>query len=478
MKRVCAILGMIACMISLAFGATVLIDHAAAGFSIAFTLILVLVPMTAIWVMRTVVDWFLGNYVNRAIATTAVGASLGSVVAVGAFIAAAMELSIFAAVIAVAFMSLPVFMALPAVLGLSQLLPTWFRKNPIERIVITHVSVAVRANLPLATTINLAADAERGWARINLRRVAHLLGQGATVTDAVRQGCPQCSGLVVSLIAAGERTGQLAAALELAEEQLVATARRRERFDLPIWGYVVCIGLTTVVVVSGIMVAVIPKYKEIFKDFSAELPAPTRLLMDVAHSVTDTAATPFVLIALSILAPFCLYLSFRPRRVPNPSWVSCAVDWVRWRLPGFYRQQYAAGLSQMLWTMSLAARSGADLTEAGRIAGDIDVNVYLRRRMKRFCEQLTAGKGIQTAARDMKLGNVAGLAMATGARSGDMASALKYAAEYYDAILSRFLAVLQSLAWPLATLVMSSIVACVVLALFYPLVALINSVVG
>ena len=59
-----------------------------------------------------------------------------------------------------------------------------------------------------------------------------------------------------------------------------------------------------------------------------------------------------------------------------------------------------------------------------------------------------------------------------------MDAALRYAADYHEAVMSRCWIVMQNLAWPVTTLAVATVVGFVVVAMFLPLVTLINSVAG
>jgi general secretion pathway protein F len=140
--------------------------------------------------------------------------------------------------------------------------------------------------------------------------------------------------------------------------------------------------------------------------------------------------------------------------------------------------QFASGMAQVLRTIGLGVRAGLDLESSVRLATEIDVNDQLRPRVRRFAELLASGTNVRTAAEKAELGEVTAVALAGGQRSGNFQAGLRFAADYHDALLSRFLLFVRTLSWPVGTLIMASLIGFVVVALFEPLVHLINSVTG
>jgi type IV pilus assembly protein PilC len=403
----------------------------------------------------------------------------------GALLLLAIPIALFALVVAIgglydlagALILVSVILSAVACLYfLYRLATVWIRRRTTDQVVIGTLAAVVRQNLPLATGLTLAAESEPSGARIHLYRIARLLTQGCTLGEATRRGFPDCPSLPLSLIIAGERAGQLTAALDQAEGVLVERARRRDRADVSVWPYMLCLMAFTILVVSGVMIALIPKFKEIFKDFETQLPSSTRQLISAAEFVVADVTLPVLLFVAVLAIPIAMYLSVRPRRVPDLAWTSRIADWIRWQIPGWHRMQFASGMTAVLRTVLLGVRAGMNLEPAVRLAADVDVNHQLRPRIRHFAQLLSAGTDVRAAAKEAGLGEVTAVALAGAQRSGNLEPGLRFAAEYYDALVSRFYLVIRTLAWPLGTLIMAAFIGMVVVALFQPLVTLINSV--
>lgn len=356
---------------------------------------------------------------------------------------------------------------------LYQVSTRWPQGWTYERIVISQIAAVVRQNLPLATGLALAAESEQGRPRLQLRHIARLVAGGMTLSEAVRTGFPNCSAMTLGLVAAGEQTGQLSVALDQAEERLFERDRDRPPDDVPAWSYLLVVTGFAALIVSGIMVAVVPKFKEIFLDFDVVLPLSTRSLIRVSEFFADLG---WLLIVLIVVLSVAVYLSLRPRRRPRLAFTSRIADWIRWHTPAWRQVEMSRGMRSILQAMRLGVRSGMSLEPAMRVAEVVDVNDQLKKRLERFRSLVDRGVDLHQAAHQAGLGEVAAVAMAAGKRGGDLDAALRYAADYYSAVASRWWILLRNISWPIGTLVLGVIVGFIVVALFQPLVALINSV--
>jgi len=347
--------------------------------------------------------------------------------------------------------------------------------RPNIRIVIGQMAMVASQNLPMATGLMLDSEGERGKTGRVLRQIARLLAEGLELHTAVARGYPQCPGIVVSVIRAAERAGRLPAALRMLEQHLIEQARRRQRLLPASAPYALALLTFMVFMWSGIMITVIPKFTEIFKDFGVKLPGLTIALINLTRwVVTDTGL--FLIVGLPLLAIVLVYWWFRPRRPDRPRLTSRMADVIRWRIPGLGRITRAQDLSMIVSLLRLFTGAGMSLDRAARLAAETDVNLILRRRVGRFADLVEAGAVPAQAATQAGLGNVLAIALRAGQFGNQLDTALQFAADYYHSLTSRFWLVFRNLSWPAVVLGLALIIGTTVVSLFLPLVTLINAV--
>jgi type IV pilus assembly protein PilC len=356
--------------------------------------------------------------------------------------------------------------------GLWALASVRVRRRRRERTVVGHLASVLAQDLPLAPGLLAAAASEPGPAGRRLAAIAKATVRGTPLAAALTDGFPECSGLTRSVVHAGERARQLPAALALAERTLIEREKHEMRIGRGAGLYMLLILSATVLILTMLMIVIVPKYEEIFMDFDTVMPPLTLLVIRWSRGFAGLAGLfPILLLAVPVIA----YLRARPRRPEDPRWTSELADSVRWYLPGWHRLQSAEGLALAFRTMRLAVSAGVPMPDAARVAAELDINIHLRDRLRRFAERLCAGADAGEASRSCDLGKITAVALSAGSRSGDLAASLRYAADYHESLLSRWGVLLRQVAWPLGTLVLATFVAVVALAMFLPLIALIDT---
>ncbi len=128
----------------------------------------------------------------------------------------------------------------------------------------------------------------------------------------------------------------------------------------------------------------------------------------------------------------------------------------------------------VLRVLRMSVGAGMPLAVAAHVAADVDVNWNLRGRVLKFAALLSSGTPAAEAAQTAGLGRVVGLAVARPDHGLD--PGLRYAADYYDALTSRWWALLSALMLPLCTLALGIVTGAAVYVMFRPLVILLDSV--
>lgn len=350
------------------------------------------------------------------------------------------------------------------------------RRLTIAQNVVRQITMVTSQNIPLATGLMLAGQGEPGKSGLILRRIASLVAAGLPLSEAVAQGYPASSGFINSVIHAGERAGRLPAALKMLQTGLEDQIRNRAR-ALPL-GLTYAWLLTFVVALiwTGMMVVIVPKFKEIFSDFGVRIPSLTVALMRLSDALMFSSLGLLLLLGLVLGIPVIVHWTVRPRRAHRPRVTSQIADHLRWSVPGLRRLEFARGMTSIASLLRVFVEAGMTLERATRLASQTDVNIVLRRRFEVFAKQLELGSPPPTAADHAGLGTVFAAALRAGQHGDRLGTSLNFVADYYRALNSRFWIVVRSVAWPLITIALALMVGTFVTAMFLPMVSLLNGV--
>jgi type II secretory pathway component PulF len=342
---------------------------------------------------------------------------------------------------------------------------------------VNQITAITRAKLPLGPALLAASLGERGRLRNVLAALADNVNQGTKLFVAMRESIPRCPALVESVVRAGENAGQLPRALAILEVMLADRLRCGRRITQGYWVYPVVLLLGMWVIVSGVMISVIPKFLDIFLDFGTPLPASTRALIRVSDLFLQNSIFPCMAFFGVVAAVITLVIRWvRPRQaggVPAASWL---LDTIRWCIPIVRDIEQAWATAASVEVLGMGCAAGLPLDRAAEAASQIDVNVHVRGRFREFATMLAQGEPPENAARRARLGSVAAGAIGNVVRGCAPDVALGHAARYYRATARRWWHVLGQFVWPAITVTSGLMVGFIALALFEPLVALINSV--
>jgi len=365
--------------------------------------------------------------------------------------------------------------------------------------VVAVLEQAARLNLPLTSFVAAAAAGEPRVLGRRLNAIGAYLSQGLAVSDALRAAVPELSERSVSLLASAERRGRLAPALATLRDELRPWHRRLPPSSFTpsatphnsagfYFLYPAFLLLVIQFMLTGIMIFVMPKFREIFNDFRVDLPPITEYLLNS----TDFMAHTWLLGLLQLLVLGLIIFVigrvveetlFLRRRIPLlGSWTSR----IRWIFPLTHTLDRDEGLADICGLLTDALRSGATIPSAISEALSLPVNIVLHERLAKWARLHAQGVPLAKAADQAKLPHLmSGLLATTGpsaapgssaANASGLADALDFLQRYYSTRLSRLATFLRSAFEPACVLVLGVIVGTVVVSLLYPLVVLINSV--
>lgn len=321
----------------------------------------------------------------------------------------------------------------------------------------------IKAGVPLESGVRLAADAQdRKPARLALETAAARLadGDGPGRSFAGLRGAPGRA--LSAIIAAGERSGRLAEALEAAGPLFKAAARFREKI-LSLLLYPAVVSVTALVVLLVFLMVVIPNLRPVLDGLGDNVPPSARTLLAIA----DTAPTVMTIVLIGALGGILLGQIPAMRR-------RFGVWRDRWMLTPL-----GMGIAEAV-DVALFARLFAALLRAGTPAGDAVAeasqavsNQILRERFDHAARRVREG-GSLDAALSGALGERHLIVQASrlGSRGGGFADLVAEAgaslAERAETRMER----LATLAGPAIILILGGVIGVMVLTLFSALSAL------
>src|SRR5688572_29922567 len=166
-----------------------------------------------------------------------------------------------------------------------------------------QLSTLQDAGLPILRSLQILEQQQKpGLLKAIIGGVGDEVEGGGTLSDAMSKYPKAFDKLYVNMIAAGEAGG----VLDLILARLADFMEKAQRLKKKVIGamiYPAVVISIAVGIVSMIMIFVIPKFEQIFKDFGTKLPTITQILLDVSRWFADwgwayVLASPVVFVLL------------------------------------------------------------------------------------------------------------------------------------------------------------------------------------
>ncbi|MFY7895290.1 MAG: type II secretion system F family protein, partial [Phycisphaerales bacterium] len=240
---------------------------------------------------------------------------------------------------------------------------------------------------------------------------------------------------------------------------------------------VVVVGIATIIL-TAIMVFIIPKFEEIFKDFGVDLPPLTMWLMATSRWFAGTMAGQVIPGWIMVLpSPFIFWFLFKLIRKTEPG--RAVTDMATLRIPvfgGLVRKTIIARFTRTLGTLIAA---GVPILEAIKITKETSGNYVFEKALQGVYDSIRDGEGFAGPLRESKTCDAIVVNMIdVGEETGELDQMLMKIADNYDEEVDVAVASLVSLLEPLMVVFLGGFVGLIVVAMFLPLVKMIQSLQG
>jgi len=345
-------------------------------------------------------------------------------------------------------------------------------KTKVLTQVTRQLSTLQDAGLPILRSLNILEEQQRpGTLKNVLRGVAEDIEGGSTLSEACSKHPKAFNRLYVNMVAAGETGGVLDVILQRLAE-FMEKAEKLKRKIIGAMIYPIVVVTFAMGIVTGIMIVVIPKFKEIFKDFDVTLPDVTLVLMNTSDWVVSGKPPGWAVIVFS---PFAIYFVFKLIRSSRGG--RYVVDFVGLKIPVFGTLLQKSAVARFTRTLGTLISAGVPILEAILITRETSGNEVYSRAMEKVHDSIREGESFAAPLRSTGVcdGLVTNM-IDVGEETGELDKMLLKIADNYEEDIDVAVASLVSLLEPLMVVLLGSIVGFIVIALFLPLVKLIENV--
>jgi type IV pilus assembly protein PilC len=327
-------------------------------------------------------------------------------------------------------------------------------------------SVLQDAGLPVLRALRILEKQMRPSALKNaLIDVVEDVESGSTLSEAFGKHPRAFDRLYVNMVKAGEAGGALEVILQrLAEFKEKSQSLKRKVIGAMVYPAVVI--LAAVGILIFIMVAIIPKFEKIFREFGLKLPALTQFLIDVSMWCSKYWwSLPMV--------PLGIWLLFKLIRLSRAG--NYALDRMTLWVPIVGRIVEKTVVARTMRTLGTLVSSGVPILESLSIVRETANNAVFERMYQRVYESIREGDTIAEPLRESRLvDDMVTNMVEVGEETGDLDTMLYKIADFYDEEVDTAVKSLISLLEPIMIIVLGGIIGTIVVALFMPMIGLLE----
>ena len=327
-----------------------------------------------------------------------------------------------------------------------------------------HISEIVSAGLPLES--GLAAIAEefpRGRVRRELRAIVRDLEAGNNLESVL--AVHRTPAYLPALVRAGQRSGRTGEILEnfIAGTQVVSDLRQTLWLAL---AYPLILLLLLFPVGLLLLLRIVPQFGSIFEGFEVRLPAMTMALLTISELLVDHGGWVLAILIGAILA-IAVLIRLALGKVATRRFVC--------RMPFIGPLLRCSALARFSPVLSVLVDGRVPIDEALILAGDAAGDAAIREDCRKLAASVRSGKTLEEAANESQGFPASFIRTLSWERHRDgFPEVLRSMADMYAGRARALVALLVAVLPVLVVVLVGSVVGLTVIALFMPLIELLN----
>jgi general secretion pathway protein F len=324
-----------------------------------------------------------------------------------------------------------------------------------------QLATLVKSALPLEEALlAVSQQTDKPKTRNILLGVRSKVMEGHTLADSLAEYPTSFPELYRATISASEQSGHLDAVLErladYTENRQELRSRTMGALLYPVMLFVVCVAI-----VFFLLVSVVPKVVEVFRNSEAQLPILTQMLIAGSDFMRAWGWLVFLLIGLGLWV-FSRWLRFESNR---RRWHDFLL-----RLPLAGKIVRGSNTARFARTLSTLTASTVPVLDALRISGEVVTNLPMKGAVADAAVRVREGAPIGRSLGQSRLFPPMMIHLiSSGETSGELDTMLERAAQHQERELDALLQALVGLLGPLMILVMGGLVLVIVLAMLLPI---------
>ncbi len=325
-----------------------------------------------------------------------------------------------------------------------------------------QLATMLAAGIPLVQAFEIVGTGHENAAmqKLILAVKADVEG-GSALAEALGKHPIYFDDLFINLVEAGEQAGALETLLDKIATYKEKTEAIKKKIKKALT-YPAAVLVVAFIVMTILLIFVIPAFEDLFQGFGADLPAFTRMVIDLSIFVREQG----YILAFVIGASIAAFLYFKKRSRPMRHFL----DRVTLKTPVIGPIMEKASIARYARTLSTMFAAGVPLVEALDSVAGATGNIVYEEGVKQMRDEVATGQRLQQSMENSDLfPNMVIQMIAVGEESGSLDEMSAKVADFYEEDVDNAVDNLSSLLEPMIMAILGVLVGGLVIAMYLPI---------
>lgn len=335
-----------------------------------------------------------------------------------------------------------------------------------------QLATLLGAGLPLLKALRVIEEQQPAghWKNI-IKGLIESVESGSSFSDALARYQHIFTRLYINMVKAGESAGLMELVLTRLADYYEKSQKMRGKIISALIYPCLVLGMA-LLILTGLMIFVVPKFADMFTDMGVELPGMTKFLINTSNNMlTFKFWGSLILIIILIKSAINFIQRFNKGRY--------LLDKIRLRLPVIGRLVQKLAISRFSRTLGTLVASGVPILGALNIVKETVGNEVVSKGLTIVHDSVKEGESIVNPLRQASIFDPVVINMvAVGEETGKLDEMLIKVADIYENEVDVIIAGITSLLEPVLIITLAIIIGFIVISLFMPLVKLLTALTG
>ncbi|MCX6703667.1 MAG: type II secretion system F family protein [Candidatus Zambryskibacteria bacterium] len=331
-----------------------------------------------------------------------------------------------------------------------------------------NLSSMIEAGLPITRALSIMQRQSKGELKVVLTRLGDEISKGVTLSEAMKIYPDVFSMLFISMVKAGEESGNLILALKNISSQMEKSYSLNKKIKGAMMYPAVIFSLMAVIGVL-MMVYMVPTLTETFKGLGVKLPLSTRIII----GISDAMKNYFLLMIGVVIALIAgVYYGLKTKKGMRLS------DYVFIRIPVIGQIVKQVNAARTARTLSALLSSGVDIVVAISVTREVIQNSYYKEVLAETEQVIQKGEPISSVfiGHDNLYPLFVGEMISVGEETGKIGDMLSGVAAFYEDEVDQKTKDMSSIIEPILMIIIGAAVGAFAISMLAPTYSLVDAI--